>query len=119
MAKVKLTRNRLTGPVITRLGGKGYALTHDEFVEMPLWSAVSLLGDEGLMIEFTAKDEKAITNLNELSLRVLGDEFGVEHDAKKIKKVMFPKTRKPKKKAKPVEKPIVEEPPIEIESEEE
>lgn len=119
MAKVKLTRNRFEGPVVTRLGGVTYGLTHDEFVEMPLWSAVSLLGDEGLVIEFTAKDEKAITNLNELSLRVLGNEFGVEHDAKKIKKAMFPKTRKPRKKAKPVLEPIVEEPPIEVESEEE
>ena len=45
MAKVKLTRNRFEGPVIARLGGETYSITHDEFVEMPLWSAVSLIGE--------------------------------------------------------------------------
>lgn len=119
MAKVKLTRNRFEGPVIARLGGETYSITHDEFVEMPLWSAVSLIGDEGIMIEFNSKDERGISELSSHALRVLGNEFGTEPDAKKIKKVMFPKVRKPRKKAKPVLEPIVEEPPVEVKGEEE
>ena len=132
MAKVKLTRNRFEGPVVVRLGGHTYSITHEEFVDMPLWSAVSLIGDEGMIIEFNASDERGISELSSHALRVLAKEFGAEPDAKAIKKIMFPKkTRKPRKKKevepvkeekpaeKPVEERIVEEPPVEIESEEE
>jgi len=120
MANVKLKEHRVTGPLLLRRGGESYALTAQEETQVPLRIAAGMLGDEGLLVEFNAGDEKDVLNASDRTLELLKEEFGLEGDAKAVHAAMFPKkslaakaveavTPAPKKEVK-VEEPVEEEP---------
>ena len=118
MAKVKLARHRVSGPLLLRRGGQTYALTAQEETKVPLGVAVGMLGDSGIAIEFDASDSSEILQLNDYLLNLLKKEFNIEGDAKAVKAVMFPSAKKsfiPKliKETPVVEEPVVEEPVVE------
>jgi len=127
MANVKLKEHRATGPLLLRRGGESYALTAQEDTHVPLRIAAGMLGDEGLLVEFNAGDEKDILSASERTLELLKQEFGLEGDAKAVHAAMFPKkslaakaveavTPAPKEEVKveePVEEEPVEEEPVE------
>ena len=120
MANVKLKEHRVTGPLLLRRGGQSYALTAQEETHIPLRIAAGMLGDEGLLVEFSSEDEKDILNASERTLELLKQEFGLEGNAKAVHAAMFPKkslaakaveavTPAPKEEVK-VEQPVEEEP---------
>jgi|TARA_X000001382_G_scaffold128053_1_gene116914 hypothetical protein len=114
MAKVKLARHRVSGPLLLRRGGQTYALTAQEETKVPLGIAIGMLGDSGITIEFDASDSSEILQLNDYLLNLLKKEFNVEGDAKAVRAVMFPSAKKsfiPKliKETPVVEEPVVEE----------
>jgi len=121
MANVKLKEHRATGPLLLRRGGESYALTAQEETHVPLRIAAGMLGDEGLLVEFNAGDEKDILSASDRTLELLKQEFGLEGDAKAVHAAMFPKkeslaakavkavTPAPKEEVK-VEEPVEEEP---------
>jgi len=114
MAKVKLARHRVSGPLLLRRAGQTYALTAQEQTNVPLGIAIGMLGDSGLEIEFDASDSSEILQLNDYLLNLLKKEFNVEGDAKAVRAVMFPSAKKsfiPKliKETPVVEEPVVEE----------
>lgn len=120
MAKVSLSRNRPAGPLLLRRGGQTYALTAQEKTEIPLSVATNLLGDTGLIIEFTKEDENDILELGGRRLDMMLAEFNVKGTAKDLHAVMFPKKKIiPKKKTTPKVVEPKEEPKVEAEKVEE
>ena len=116
MAKVSLSRNRPAGPLLLRRGGQTYALTAQEKTEIPLSVATNLLGDTGLIIEFTKEDESGILELGGRRLDMMLAEFNVKGTAKDLHAVMFPKKKIiPKKKTTPKVVEPKEEPKVEAE----
>ena len=124
MANVKLKQHRVSGPLLLRRAGANYALTAQEETKVPLGIAVGMLGDSGLIVEFTASDEAELLTANEYTLDLLRREFGLEGDVKAIQASMFPKKQSLAAKAveavtpTPKQEVVVEEPTVE-ESEEE
>ena len=118
MAKVKLARHRVSGPLLLRRAGNTYALTAQEETIVPLGIAIGMLGDQGLLVELDSTDSTEVLSLNEYNLNLLKKEFGLEGDAKAVKAALFPSTKKsfiPNliKETPVVEEPVVEEPVVE------
>lgn len=99
MAKVRLLKNRFTGPVVIKRGKNTYQISHAQDCEIPAALAAGLIGDSGLVIEFTKADEKAIKTFSGKTLEIMQKEFNVDGGAKKLASTMFPKLRKSKKAA--------------------
>tara|TARA_R100000734_G_C3235232_1_gene41797 strand:+ start:21 stop:515 length:495 start_codon:yes stop_codon:yes gene_type:complete len=122
MAKVKLARHRVSGPLLLRRAGNTYALTAQEETVVPLGIAIGMLGDEGLLVELDSTDSTDVLGLNEYNLNLLKKEFGLEGDAKAVKAALFPSAKKtfiPNLiKDTPVEETVVEEEPAAEEPEE-
>ena len=122
MAKVKLARHRVSGPLLLRRAGNTYALTAQEETVVPLGIAIGMLGDEGLLVELDSTDSTEILSLNDYNLNLLKKEFGLEGDAKAVKAALFPSAKKsfvPNLiKDTPVEETPVEEEPAAEEPEE-
>tara|TARA_Y100000004_G_C8765865_1_gene348604 strand:- start:183 stop:677 length:495 start_codon:yes stop_codon:yes gene_type:complete len=122
MAKVKLARHRVSGPLLLRRAGNTYALTAQEETVVPLGIAIGMLGDEGLLVELDSTDSTEILSLNDYNLNLLKKEFGLEGDAKAVKAALFPSAKKsfvPNLiKETPVEETPVEEEPAAEEPEE-
>ena len=116
MANVKLKKHRVSGPLLLRRAGSTYALTAQEETKVPLGIAVGMLGDSGLIVEFTSSDEAEILSANEYTLDLLRREFGLDGDAKTIQASMFPKKQSLAAKAveavipTPKQEVVVEEP---------
>ena len=123
MAKVKLARHRVSGPLLLRRAGNTYALTAQEDTVVPLGIAIGMLGDEGLLVELDSTDSTEVLSLNDYNLNLLKKEFGLEGDAKAVKAALFPSAKKsfvPNLiKETPVEETPVEEEPAAEEPEEE
>tara|TARA_R100000988_G_scaffold58993_1_gene29539 strand:+ start:17 stop:517 length:501 start_codon:yes stop_codon:yes gene_type:complete len=118
MAKVKLARHRVSGPLLLRRAGNTYALTAQEETIVPLGIAIGMLGDQGLLVELDSTDSTEVLSLNEYNLNLLKKEFGLEGDAKAVKAALFPSAKKsfiPNliKETPVVEEPVVEEPVVE------
>ena len=122
MAKVKLARHRVSGPLLLRRAGNTYALTAQEETVVPLGIAIGMLGDEGLLVELDSTDSTEVLSLNDYNLNLLKKEFGLEGDAKAVKAALFPSAKKsfiPNLiKETPVEETPVEEEPAAEEPEE-
>lgn len=122
MAKVKLARHRVSGPLLLRRAGNTYALTAQEETVVPLGIAIGMLGDEGLLVELDSTDSTEVLGLNDYNLNLLKKEFGLEGDAKAVKAALFPSAKKsfiPNLiKETPVEETPVEEEPAAEEPEE-
>ena len=122
MAKVKLARHRVSGPLLLRRAGNTYALTAQEDTVVPLGIAIGMLGDEGLLVELDSTDSTEVLSLNDYNLNLLKKEFGLEGDAKAVKAALFPSAKKsfvPNLiKETPVEETPVEEEPAAEEREE-
>lgn len=122
MAKVKLARHRVSGPLLLRRAGNTYALTAQEDTVVPLGIAIGMLGDEGLLVELDSTDSTEVLSLNDYNLNLLKKEFGLEGDAKAVKAALFPSAKKsfvPNLiKETPVEETPVEEEPAAEEPEE-
>mgnify|MGYP003120829733 CR=1 FL=1 len=120
MAKVKLARHRVSGPLLLRRAGNTYALTAQEDTVVPLGIAIGMLGDEGLLVELDSTDSTDVLGLNEYNLTLLKREFGLEGDAKAVKAALFPPAKKtfipnliketPVEETPVVEEPVAEEP---------
>ena len=120
MAKVKLARHRVSGPLLLRRAGNTYALTAQEETKVPLGIAIGMLGDEGLLVELDSTDSADVLSLNEYNLTLLKREFGLEGDAKAVKAALFPSAKKsfipnliketPVEETLVVEEPVAEEP---------
>lgn len=118
MAKVKLARHRVSGPLLLRRAGNTYALTAQEDTVVPLGIAIGMLGDEGILVELDSTDSTDVLSLNDYNLNLLKKEFGLEGDAKAVKAALFPSAKKsfiPNliKETPVVEEPVVEEPVVE------
>ena len=120
MAKVKLARHRVSGPLLLRRAGNTYALTAQEDTVVPLGIAIGMLGDEGLLVELDSTDSTEVLSLNDYNLNLLKKEFGLEGDAKAVKAALFPPAKKtfipnliketPVEETPVVEEPLAEEP---------
>ena len=122
MAKVKLARHRVSGPLLLRRAGNTYALTAQEDTVVPLGIAIGMLGDEGLLVELDSTDSTEVLSLNDYNLNLLKKEFGLEGDAKAVKAALFPPAKKtfipnliketPVEETPVVEEPVAEEPEV-------